>query len=73
MDIKIKSCLGYLFSYGFVVLLPFVINYLKHKYTTIELMGRQFDTMVTFFPAYVILALIVIYIVSDKRGPPKKD
>ena len=67
-----KGCKGQLFYLGSVILLPIVVYFLKNKYTTIELFGHQFNTMMTIFPIYFILTLIVIWKLNIERKPPRK-
>ena len=67
-----KGCIGRLVYYGFFMLLPVVGYFLKNKYTTIELFGHQFNTMITIFPIYFILTLIVIWRLNIERKPSQK-
>ncbi len=64
---NIKSVMGNVFYYGFVALLPVVVYYLKNKFTNIEVIGNQFSTMITIFPAYIILTTILIFTFNTKR------
>ena len=67
-----EGCSGRLIYYANLVILPIVVYILKNKYTTIELFGSQFDTMVTIFPLYFIISLISIYLFNIKK-PPRND
>jgi len=69
----IKNVMGNVFYYGFFWILPVVGYYLKNKYTTIEVMGMQFSTMVTVFPVYFILTAIIIFVSNKKRDSLQKD
>jgi hypothetical protein len=67
-----NGCIGPVFPAVFVALTPIVVYYLEDKYTTIELLGHQFDTMETVFPVYAIVGIIIAYLSNTKRKSPKK-
>jgi hypothetical protein len=67
-----NGCIGPIFSAVFVASTPIVVYYLENKYTTIELLGHQFDSMETVFPVYAIVAIIIAYLSNTKRKPPPK-